>query len=324
MRSALALLPVPIFLARLTVAHLAAFNKGMYCLNGTVAGQPDVNSGDPVTPLWNLQQSDYWFHHVNKCDEFPPAPGDFLELPAGGSFTVEVASNQGLTTLTDGGKHTSEWPDGQNHPEDYSITNLAGAPLSPSGCIRNPNMHTQNQSMAAGTAFAIAYVSDISQVTPDNLVVFSVRYNTPWKRVTSYDVPANMPACPEAGCICAWNWIPNGCGEPNMYMHGHKCMVTNATSTTPVAAPKPPVWCEEDQSQCVQGAKQVMVWNQAEGNNIAVTGYDLAGDHKSPAYNSKCGFKDGAQNDIFGNASNGTSSRKKRMTHKVKRAGLFF
>ena len=41
--------------------------------------------------------------------------------------------------------------------------------------------------------------SDLSKVTPDNLVVFSVRYHTPWKRVTSYDVPADMPGCPEGG-----------------------------------------------------------------------------------------------------------------------------
>lgn len=56
-------------------------------------------------------------------------------------------------------------------------------------------VHAQNQSMAAGTAFAISYQvcsffvsglnsdltcntiqSDIKQVTPENLVVFSVRY----------------------------------------------------------------------------------------------------------------------------------------------------
>lgn len=56
------------------------------------------------------------------------------------------------------------------------------------------SVHTQNQSMAAGTAFAISYQvriitfmpcphgdltspqSDIKKVTPENLVVFSVRY----------------------------------------------------------------------------------------------------------------------------------------------------
>jgi hypothetical protein len=76
-------------------------------------------------------------------------------------------------------------------------------------------------------------------------------------------------------------------------MQGFKCMVTGATSTTPIATAKAPVWCEEDQSTCTQGAKQILIWNQAEGNNIVVSGNDQSGHPKSPAYNSKCGFSDG-------------------------------
>ena len=34
-------------------------------------------------------------------------------------------------------------------------------------------------------------------------------------------------------------------------------------------------------------------WQQLTGNNIEVEGFDLAGEHRSPAYNLKCGFKDG-------------------------------
>ena len=37
--------------------------------------------------------------------------------PAGGSFTVEIASNQAKTTESYGGRDTSAWPDGANHPE---------------------------------------------------------------------------------------------------------------------------------------------------------------------------------------------------------------
>ncbi|KIJ59037.1 hypothetical protein HYDPIDRAFT_118858 [Hydnomerulius pinastri MD-312] len=299
-------------LSGLAHAHLAAFHKAMYCFNGTTPGQVNYNTEDAVTPLWNLKKSDYWFHHINKCDEFPPAPGDFLNLPAGGSFTVEIASNRGLTSLSDDGAHTSEWPDGKNHPDDYSVKNLSGEPLSPSGCIRNPNIHAQNQSMAAGTAFAISYESDLSKVTLDNLVVFSVRYHTPWKRLTTYDVPAAMPACPEGGCTCAWVWIPNGCGEPNIYMQGFKCSVTPSTSVAPLAIspPKPPVYCADDPSKCVAGAKQIMIWNQAEGNNIVVEGFKGDGEGESPGYNMGCGFKDGAQNDIFAPGSGSGSGSK--------------
>ena len=78
-----------------------------------------------------------------------------------------------------------------------------------------------------------------------------------------------------------------------MYMQGYKCNVTNSVSTTPIGTPKPPVWCEGAPSNCTQGPKQIIAWNQKTGNNIEVQGFDLAGDPKSPAYNMKCGFKDG-------------------------------
>ncbi|KAI6014655.1 hypothetical protein EDC04DRAFT_2578681 [Pisolithus marmoratus] len=279
-------------LAGLTSAHLAAWHPSMYCLNGTTPGQVNYNTEDAVLPLWMLSKSDYWFHHSNGCDQFPPAEGDVLELPAGGSFTIEIADNRGVTSLSYDGTHATEWPDGQNHTGSTDV--LLDATIS-DGCITSPNIHTQNETMAAGTAFAIAYKSELSEVTLEDLVVFTVRYNTPWKRLTTYDVPAAMPACPSGGCTCAWVWIPNGCGEPNIYMEGFKCMVTNATSTTPLGTPSAPVWCEDDQSKCVQGAKQIMIWNQLEDNNIEVSGFDLSGMAKSPAYNAKCGFKDGKQ-----------------------------
>jgi hypothetical protein len=78
-----------------------------------------------------------------------------------------------------------------------------------------------------------------------------------------------------------------------MYFQGFKCKVTGATATGAIAAAKPPVWCEDDQSKCVKGAKQMLFWKQADGNNIDVSGQDLSGAPKSPAYNSKCGFGDG-------------------------------
>jgi hypothetical protein len=37
-------------------------------------------------------------------------------------------------------------------------------------------VHTQNETMAAGTVFAISYQSDITKVTEENLVVFTVKY----------------------------------------------------------------------------------------------------------------------------------------------------
>jgi len=271
----------------------------MYCLNGTVAGLDDQNTNAPVNPLFNLPKDQWWLHHSNNCDQFPPAPGDFLELPAGQNVTVELAVNRAFTSFGFDGKYASDWLDGKTYPENYSAQDPGTNKFPPSGCIQSPNIHTQNQSMAAGTAFAISYQSDIKQVTEENLVVFSVRYHTPWKRLTTYDIPSGLPACPPDGCHCAWGWVPNGCGEPNMYMMPFKCRVNGASSTTPVAPAQPPVWCEDDTSKCVRGAKQMIYWNQLDGNNIQVSGNDLSGSPKSPAYNNKLGFSDGAQNDIF-------------------------
>lgn len=79
-----------------------------------------------------------------------------------------------------------------------------------------------------------------------------------------------------------------------MYQTAFKCNVTGATGTAPVGTAQPPVWCEGEPDNCVKGPKQMLAWNQASGNNIVVDGYDNEGSHKSPAYNAKCGFADGA------------------------------
>ncbi|KAH6899228.1 hypothetical protein BKA70DRAFT_1231144 [Coprinopsis sp. MPI-PUGE-AT-0042] len=266
-------LAVTATLAATANAHMAVFHQAMWCLNGNT-GQENYNSYDIVNPLYQLPFNKWWFHAVDRCNEFPPAPGVFLDLPAGGSFMAEIAENRAKTSQSYNSRDASDWPDGGRYPDNHNDPN----------CIVHPNLHAQNESMAAGTAFAISY-----NVRPDNLVVFSVRHRTPWKRVVWYDVPAAMPACPPEGCICAWGWVPNGCWSTQ---HG-------ATSTTPVAAPQPPVWCEGNPDACTKGAKQMVYWNQAEGNNIYVDGFDNSGGHKSPGYNGKCGFWDGAQNDIF-------------------------
>lgn len=85
----------------------------------------------------------------------------------------------------------------------------------------------------------------------------------------------------------------DSCGQPNMYHQAFRCRVTNSHSTTPLAKPKPPVWCEGKSHECTKGAKQMIYWHQADGNNIVVEGYDLAGQQKSPGYNMKTGFADG-------------------------------
>jgi hypothetical protein len=293
---ALAVILGAVLSTQCVTAHVGAWAKGMYCINGPQTKE-DLNSATVVLPLYQLSFEQWWMH--SPCQNFPPPDGEFLDLPAGGSFKVELATNRAMTTLAFDGKYATAWPNGKTLPDDINIPT----------CITEPNLHTQNQSRAAGTAFAISYQSDINAVKPDNLAVFSVLEHTPWKREATYQVPAALPACPPGGCHCAWGWVPNGCGQPNMYQQPFRCRVTGATSTTPVATAQPPRWCEENQDTCVKGAKQMIYWNQASGNNIEVDGFDLNHDHKSPAYNMKLGFANGAQNDIFaGTPTEGSSN----------------
>jgi hypothetical protein len=39
------------------------------------------------------------------------------------------------------------------------------------------------------------------------MTIISVNYTSPWYRLTDYAIPANLPECPEGGCICTWNWV---------------------------------------------------------------------------------------------------------------------
>ncbi|KAI1193918.1 hypothetical protein F5X97DRAFT_312517, partial [Nemania serpens] len=283
---------VPLALLALAVtaqAHTAAFAPGMYCKGGNKVGVDDQNTNTVVNPMYQLSLKDFWFQHDRGCDQVPPPAGEFLELPAGGKVTVELAHNRAQTSLSYGGQYASDWPDGQSHPEDWNGNNVPGE-----GCIQDDGaLHTSNQSTAAGTAFAISYNSKISDVTLENLVVFSVLAHTPWKRIAEYEIPADLPACPPEGCTCAWLWLPKGCGIPNEYMSGFKCKVTGAKSTAPVGVAKPPVFCGGDRSKCQAGPKQLIIWNQAEANNV------FPPNGQSPGYNEVNGFFPGAQNDIF-------------------------
>lgn len=156
-------------LATVAQAHTVAWTKGMYCFGGPDVSTDDANTNTAVAPLYDLSREDWWFQHDRGCDAAPPADGDILELPAGGSFTVELAHNRAQTTLSYDGKFTSAWPDGNEHPEDWA------GPGSPPDCIQDDGaMHTNNQTMAAGTAFAISYQSDMAKVTMENLAVFTV------------------------------------------------------------------------------------------------------------------------------------------------------
>lgn len=200
-------------LTALATAHTAVWAPGMYCRGGADPLKDDQNTNLAVNPLYNLKKEDWWFQHHRGCDAMPPKAGEFLELPANGEVTVELAHNRAFTSLSYDGRLRTDWPDGKEHPEDWNGWNTDGTAAV---CLKEDGaLHTFNESSAGGTAFAISYTSKLEDVTMENLVVFTTLDHTPWKRLATYAVP-NLPACPEGGCTCAWLWIPNGCGEANM------------------------------------------------------------------------------------------------------------
>ncbi|KAF2799823.1 hypothetical protein K505DRAFT_190074, partial [Melanomma pulvis-pyrius CBS 109.77] len=261
-------------------AHTAAWAPGMYCRGGADPNVDDQNTNLVVNPLYDLTKEDWWFQHHRGCDMVPPKAGEFLSVPANGEFSVELAHNRAFTTLSYEGKQVTDWPDGGVHDDNWDAGKKEdGSPA----CLEDGALHTTNLSTQGATAWAISYESELSAVTMENLVVFSTLDHTPWKRNATYKVP-DLKECPEGGCHCAWLWIPNGCGEPNMYMQGFKCKVTNAKSTAPLAKAQVPAYCADDQSKCVKGAKQMLAWHQRTGNNIETP------DGTTPNYNTKCGW----------------------------------
>ena len=180
-------------------------------LQGT-PDRPDARNNEiPVAPLFNLSREDWWFQHRRGCDRAPPPEGEFLELPAGGSFTVEMAGNLAFTSHSLHPAPLAEFGDGHNHSDIVPFDVAHGAPSTTSGCIGSPNLHAISEAHAAGSAFAISYNARLQDVTLDNLVVFTVRKNTPFRRLATFDVPQDLPPCPEGGCHCAWLWVADGC-----------------------------------------------------------------------------------------------------------------
>ncbi|KAE9388288.1 hypothetical protein BT96DRAFT_927191 [Gymnopus androsaceus JB14] len=237
----------------------------------------------PVSPLTNYTFDEWWFHgHL----DFPPHASDVLQLPVNQSITTEIACDKGATSFF-ASNPGGDIQDGDNV--------CPGSPIA--------EFHTTGFDDLKGCALAIAYKSNVSEVTPEDFTVFSVNQTCVWTRFTDFQIPERMPACPDGLCTCAWFWIhsPDSGGEQN-YMTGFQCNITGATSDVPLAKPQVPRRCGADPdngkqlatlSNCTYGAKQPFYWLQAENNTM------FEGSHAPPFYNDLYNFIDGAQNDIF-------------------------
>jgi hypothetical protein len=152
-----------------TKAHTAIMHPSSYCFNGNEVGVINLNNNIPVNPFYQNTWEELWFRGISNCLQFPPEDGVFLDLPSGGTLTVELAHNRAQTSWSYDCEYCSDWPDGQNHSEPYQ------GPGNPPECIQvDGAMHTNNESTAAGTMLAISYEANQADVAMDNLVVISI------------------------------------------------------------------------------------------------------------------------------------------------------
>ncbi|KAI9512042.1 hypothetical protein F5148DRAFT_1165821 [Russula earlei] len=261
-------------------AHISIWHNSMFGFNQSSFG---VNR--PQDPLAYLPFDQWWFHgHIG----LPPNPNDIMQLPVGGNAMVELSCDKGATSWYQSA------PGGDTRDPNNPDSPCPGQPTT--------QYHTNGINDLGGCALSVAYKSDINQVQPEDLVIFSVNHVCVWNLHTYFPIPANMPPCPSGKCICAWHWIhqPDS-GSEQMYMNGFQCNFANATSTTPLAKPQVARRCgaEPDKGlparpeNCTYGAKSPLFWLQNERNNM------FEGYYSPPLYQDLYNFANGAQNDIF-------------------------
>ncbi|SCV70878.1 BQ2448_3640 [Microbotryum intermedium] len=295
-------------MASSTVAHMSIWTTSMYGVGWHGAGTPintqeggyfSYDTVDPVAPLgpnW-ANQDDWWFRSVGlphghsgpAARALTPSPGSVENLPAGGQWTVQIAchvawTSYGVSTTTRGSLlDACPGNPGAYHSGDPAATDI-------------------DRNLLSGCALGIADVDDISKVTMDNLAIFSVKHACVAKKFNTFDIPAAMPACTGKKCICGWFWLANN-GTGNFYMTAFDCAVTGASpNALPIAPPKDPVWCAKTDQACMAarpGGSKRPLYAYNSPSNIVWNGND-----DRPGYHANWGFpNDGAQNDIFVNAS---------------------
>ncbi len=95
--------------------------------------------------------------------------------------------------------------------------------------------------------------SDENSVKPEDFTVISVDYASPWFKNVAYQIPADLPACPEAGvgacpaasvlsfaddvaqCLVSWSWFHAvDAGSQQMFHLVYRAKVTGATNAIPL------------------------------------------------------------------------------------------
>jgi hypothetical protein len=273
----------------LVSAHISLWHNSMWGFNVTDGLRPQ-------DPLMNLTFDEWWFRGYLK---YPPHPDDVMQLPVGQKAMTELSCDKDATTW---------WPSGPGGDQQDSNDPDYPCPGQPT-----TRFHTNGINDLGGCALAVAYKSDVNDVQPEDFVVFSVNHTCVWNLHTYFEVPADMPPCPDNKCTCAWFWTHQAdSGSEQNYMTGFQCNFANATSTKTLATPEVPRRCGPEQSNnftwnyanCTYGPKQPFYWYQAERNNM------LEGTYTPPLYLDLYNFHDGAQMDIFENTTDTSLHRR--------------
>ncbi|KAL8292432.1 hypothetical protein RQP46_001044 [Phenoliferia psychrophenolica] len=185
-----------------------------YGVGGTRTGQSWLYlAGDPIVPLGpNIASQDDWWFRGPAFRALAPPAGAVTALPAGSTITIEISCHIAWTSF---GWSTST----PGSPLDACPGNTGAYHSGPDTSVVDPNY-------LSGCALAIADVTDIEDVTMENLAVFSVQPSCVLTKETQFDIPRLMPKCTGPKCMTAFD-----------------CNVTNVHSdATAIAAPKDPSW----------------------------------------------------------------------------------
>lgn len=174
--------------------HMAPWAPSVFAFMGP-AGCTDDCEGLPVSPLGpNWEQTQWWFRGTSCTGAAQlPYPAKASLLPAGGSTTFEITCHKAFSSYgvspTTPGNELDACPSGAGpyHADQAGVI--------------------FNASLVAGCALGIYDSTDWTKATMDNIVIFSVQPECVKQKVTSFDVPQNMPPCSGAYCICAWFWL---------------------------------------------------------------------------------------------------------------------
>lgn len=203
-----------------------------------------------------------------------------MSITPGQSLTVEIACDK---TFSSYGRQSSS----DACPRDAGAYHAGGTTGDQSGWGGN-----QEENLL-GCALAIAFKSDASQVQPEDFTVMSVQERCVRQRDTTFEIPANLPACPGGECTCAWFWQGKN-SALEMYMTGFRCNVQGGVVTTDFPKPAPP------RRGAISGPTQPMYW----ANDASNLDYNPEWATK-PSYNSAWGWKNGAQTSAFGAGGGG-------------------